>query len=712
MTQLKSKFDDFFTRLESLNEQSLNSFEVREEIFNEYKNLYELFETIHIQDESFSGVFTSDDLKRIHCLSLGLENNNDLYKLIDYCKLPNHIFMLANFLKSSDGYKIANCNSGFEKFSDEELIYLFNGIFGVVMSKDCVKSLRAEKIGSIVGYALSGLALLDIKKYEELPATIKARKGLGEFLKEQIQRSDIETSFFESESADDGHIYFTASINGERNRLNSGSKTRSAQKIDHTFINKQEKKIIIGMSTANNNGESQKDSYVKAYTAMKLLVGEKFLRDENGNLKENEYFGYSIEPYYFLTGRFDANETDKNQKSSSGSKFLSSIDGLSVDEKTVLGQLQYLSLILGSFWMSTSSTLVEMNPFIAGCDTLSFYNWQSSVKYEANKQDEGKKEDFYTKELFKKVYSMLKKSVDSINKTSAFENYSELLDLSLNNIHSIAKKMRRDLLRVKLTDNELNDLYKNFVYPLNESFIELSEKIEREKKYFSKLIVHYESIRLASRMLENRENFLNDIDIFQKNKEPDIKWRSEFDRRRLCNDKVGKFTFLLNDGKLQSFHKKSKEIFADTIWCMLESGFEKDNSDEWSWNNVFPEKEFNQLKRMMKKYLSILDGESDFDEHFSSKQSFTNSFKIFNEKIRKYDANLAKYLQENIKFVLPCLMHEQNLIDVSKELVSGEYSSYWVPNEDHSNRKLELKILINEYENVKFGNKNNPSFNL
>ena len=240
--------------------------------------------------------FTESEVKAIDCLSLGIDNNQKFNKLLEQFQKNNatSILNVVDFIKSRDGFELINTDGDFSKFSDEELVEIFGGIFGIQVAKDSVKALKAEKVGRVIGYALSELFSKDLTEFKKLKKQ-NPKVDLCDFLREKIQTQDYECSYIYNEIGNDLEIQ--CSINENNNA--SITEVRGRNRIDHCFVNHKTQTITFGQSTSNKDTETQGYSHFKAHLTLAHLVHKETI---DGN--PNQYYGYKLMPYLMLGGRF------------------------------------------------------------------------------------------------------------------------------------------------------------------------------------------------------------------------------------------------------------------------------------------------------------------------------------------------------------------------------------------------------------------------
>ena len=466
---IKEDLGNFLLKIKDVREEDYDE-KAKNSLYLEYKELYSLY--LNIPTDEIAKNFTTSDVKVINLLKLGMKNEQDFNQLIEKIgsNLSDTAISVASFIKSRQGFELINTDSDFSKYSDDELVTLFGSIFGIQMAGDCVRSLRAEKVGRVVGYALSGLCEQHFVEYADLQKKDKNAPPLVDFLKNKIQESDVEGSYVFNEKPDGLDV--SCLINDKKHA--SITDVRGRNRVDHCFVNHKTKAIVFGQSTSNKDTEGQGYSFYKGYVAFKNLVEREMV---NGS--PNPYFGYRLEPYYFLGGRFVADGADVKQQK--GRDFLKMISGASLKEKEELAQLQYFSLFANAVGQEMVNVLPKYNVFIAGCNTEPIYMWQQMALGKCNNEHEMNREVFgKTVECLNNVSKTLNKSEISLTEWGKHDLNRNLVD-----IVNIGNGMFINFNK-EISMSEYNEKIK----PLHRSLTELVEKIKPNASYFGNSVVN------------------------------------------------------------------------------------------------------------------------------------------------------------------------------------------------------------------------------
>jgi len=455
INQFKTNLSDYLDRIKQLRSDDYDE-KTKNSVYLDYKELYAVYSTLSI--EQISENFSINEIKAINCLSLGVDNENDFNKLILQFQKNSEIVVLnvVDFIKSRDGFELINKDGDFKKFTDDELVEIFGGLFGVQIAKDCVKSLKAEKIGRVVGYALSNLFDHHILEFNELKKK-DSNTDFCSFLKEKIQESDFECSYLYNEKGNDLEIL--CSINEFKNA--NITEIRGRNRVDHCFVNHKEKFITFGQSTSNKDTESQGYSYFKAYLTLKHLASM-----EKVDGKPNPYFGYKLRPYLMLGGRFVVDDESVTQEK--GRDFKKMLPNASKGDLETLGQMQYFRLFGNAVNSEQVNSLALFNVFVAGCDTLNLYKFSEKMAVLTSEKDKNKLCFSVLTNYVKNVCEIL-----SNNDLSFSTGGKGDLALFLDDVHSISKNLFVNF-NHELTQQE----YEQSISPLYKSINNLREKIK------------------------------------------------------------------------------------------------------------------------------------------------------------------------------------------------------------------------------------------
>lgn len=381
------------------------------------------------------------------------------------------------------------------------MVEIFGGLFGVQIAKDCIKSLKAEKIGRVVGYALSNLFSNDIIEFTELKKK-NSNVDFCAFLKEKIQKSDFECSYIYNEKGNDLEIF--CAINEFKNA--NITEIRGRNRVDHCFVNHKEKFITFGQSTSNKNTESQGYSYFKGYLTLKHLVS---MEKVDGG--PNPYFGYILKPYLMLGGRFVVDDETVTQEK--GRDIKKMLPNAIKNDLETLGQMQYFRLFGNAVNSEQVNSLALFNVFIAGCNTLNLYEFSEKVAALTSENDKNKLCFSVITNYVKNVCEIL-----SNNDLSFSMGGKGDLALFLDDINSISEKLFVNF-NHKLTRSE----YDKSISPLHKSINNLRDKIKPIAGQFGNDVLN--KLRIINKNLSSLEIYNDEIKNCDLAPISSISWR-------------------------------------------------------------------------------------------------------------------------------------------------------------------------------------------
>lgn len=480
---LKTSLNNFLEKAKNIKEDYNQ--ETKDIMFSLYKELYANYETI--EPDLINKNFSNEEIRAIHFLRIGKEEEDKFDSLIKLIKKDSQgtIDAVTDFIKSRNGFELINNKDNFDDFTDDELVDIFGSLFGVKIAKDCIKSLKAEKVGSVIGYALSGLIEQHMKEYEN-----NSKQDIADYLKSKINESDVTVSYTYSEENNIKNI--TCDINEELGI--DGCGTRPKNRLDHCFINHKDKRIVFGLSTSSATTDAQKFSYFQTYQVLNELVKTKVIEG-----KINKYHGYKVEPFYFMAGRFVADDEKKTQEI--GGSFLKMFPNITKKEKTELAQLLFYSIYANSPSIKGTSAIPHFNSFISGCDTLDIHIWQEGFK----KEQDSIKHLSHVAEKITKVAKILNNSNFSLD-----ENGKTFALTYINDIQNIALSIGRGF-KKKLDKNQ----YEEIIEPL---YIEL-EKLQKKmdgNEYGSVAIDNLKNVAKNFKSINHYNEFVDDAHVVKE----------------------------------------------------------------------------------------------------------------------------------------------------------------------------------------------------
>lgn len=451
VTELKINLSQFLHRIKNTKKEDYDE-NLKNSIYMDYKELYQLYSTL--SKKQIVDTFTKEEIKAIHCLSLGLENEHKFNELIlNFDKTAaKSMLNVADYISSRAGFDLINKDSDFSNFNDEELVGIFGSLFGIQITKECVKSLKTEKIGRVIGYAISELFDQHILEFREAKA-LNPNLDLCTFIKDKVQSNDFECSYVYNE------IGNNLDISCYINRLKSANLTdvRGNNRIDHCFVNDEEKTIIFGQSTSNKDTQKQGYSFFKAYVVLENLVLQQTIDG-----KPNPYYGYKLKPYLMLAGRFVVDKTKTNQESGKGLKKM--LPNVTSEELITLAQMQYFRYYGNAVNSQQVNSLPLFNVYIAGCDTTNLYEF--SEKFVLKHTDIEKNKfcfSMLSEQLVKTCTILSKNQLSFVNGGGKGD-----LHLLLNDVHAIAKNIF-----VNFPHKISNQEYEKHIKPLHQAINDL-----------------------------------------------------------------------------------------------------------------------------------------------------------------------------------------------------------------------------------------------
>ncbi len=497
--QLKTNLNEFLTSIKFIRIDEFDE-KTKQAIYLDYKELYQAYS--QLPKREINKNFTENEIKAIDCLSLGIDNNQKFNRLLEKFQKDNatSILNVVDFIKSREGFELINSDGDFSKFSDEELVDIFGGIFGIQVAKDSVKALKAEKVGRVVGYALSELFSTDLAEFKKLKKQ-DSKLDLCDFLRDKIQKQDYECSYLYNENGNDLEIQ--CSINEQNNA--SITEVRGRNRVDHCFINHKTKMIVFGQSTSNKDTETQGYSHFKAHLTLAHLVHR-----ETIDGKENPYYGYKLMPYLMLGGRFVVD--DQNITQEQGRDFKKMLPNTSKEDLKKLAQMQYFRIFGNSVNSAQVESLSQFNVFIAGCDTLNLYEFSEKMAFLNSKEKQKLSFSFITKQLTD-VCNILSKNELSF----ASGGKTDLL-LILNDVHSTASQLFSNF-NQELSKKSYNENIK----PLYESIANLRTKIEPIAGQFGNTVVN--NLRILNKSFASVESYNEEIKDRTIAKVQNVTWK-------------------------------------------------------------------------------------------------------------------------------------------------------------------------------------------
>jgi hypothetical protein len=326
-------------------------------------------------------------IKAVNFLALGLSADEAFVSAATKYFTPNAdetAIAMATFAKAREAFNLVHVSQTPSGPALDELVKMFGSVLGVEVTEGFVMSLRTERMGSILGYALSGLVTADMERWNSnvdgIQAKFKGKNGKPDrdkFLAEVIRGSDKEMVFdFKNDLNGPSKSFKT----GCRINMESGAPEgiRGRNRPDHCFVcpphidhagNSVPGRITLGTSTASLSAEGRGYSFATALAATRAMT----------ECEGHQFSGYEVNSYCCLKGSLPTTKLDGSSENKHGvvkmlSKSGEKGEALTQEQIVLLAQVQFLSF----FSSSDPSDLVAknlrgINPHILGCDTLELY---------------------------------------------------------------------------------------------------------------------------------------------------------------------------------------------------------------------------------------------------------------------------------------------------------------------------------------------------
>lgn len=625
INQLKNNLSDFINTIKRL---SFVNEEIKADVYQDYQELYEVYKSLN--DNEINSNFTQEEIKIINFLELGLAQQQNFNQLLNQIHTNSKITLLnvVDFIKSRNGFNLMHKKDDFSNYTEEELINIFGGIFGVELSRDCVKQLKAEKVSRVIGYALSELFDEHLLEYKEI-LKINSKENLGNFIKSKIEQSDFECSYVFNEKVESSirKIEVSANINQRKNASSLGLKNRSKNRIDNCFINKKTKTITFGQGTSNDDTKEQNNSYYKSYVVLNELVNKKKIDGE-----DNPYYGYRLNPYYFFSGRFAIDNKKVTQEK--GRDFKKLLKKASNTELEKLGQMQYYSLYANAVNKDSVNTLNKYNIFISGCDTLNLFSYSESLINKTNEEQS----DMAFKHIVKYVTDVV--SIFNKNEISFNQGTKGIMLLYFNDIFSITTNIFLAFNK-NLNEDEYNEMIKPLVNQMNK----LKEKTQNVlTSEMSQLQMNFASFDLMYSNIESYNKLVSAVPQIPIKYEWDDKKELNIDKDNLNNTiKIAKHIY-------ENMGSQGKKFFNKYIKAL---DYKINNNQKLSDNfNA------NSFRQVMTNFIN--DEKKLTDYNYAETVKFIEKTKfILNERIN--DATIEKNKEELVEHIKEMIVYDNEI---------------------------------------------------
>lgn len=441
--ELRELLEDFVQAIRNVDENDLEQHQL---IHNQYRALYHVY--AQLSQEEIDMNFEEGEIKLIEYFHLGMNYENEFNDLLT--SVQQNLQSTLDFIGSNKGFHLLNSQKEFDKYTEEELQALFGTLFGIQLSKECVKSLRAEKIGSILGYALSG-------KFELLKPSLMGLSDIQklESIKRDIQLHDVCLKYTFHEEKDG------VSVDVEFDVQNANrTSVRGRNRADNCFINHATKTIHVGSVTSNTDASTQGYSFYKPYAALSTLTSMKTL--PNG--KNNPYYGFQVKPYMMLNARFSLHTDGHYQK---GSKFRDMLRKATPKELRLINQLPFMRMIANCANQEHLESLINHDVYIIGCDTSNLHRELAKIQQLPKEERISALRDVTLTSLRTIVTGISKNKVDLSHGNST--RTKEM-------IHDIVDSTQNILQKTKLSVDE--SYHQHYIAPLREGLMGLLEQLD------------------------------------------------------------------------------------------------------------------------------------------------------------------------------------------------------------------------------------------
>lgn len=317
-----------------------------------------------------------DEQRVFTLLGLGKDNAQsvDDYKVV-LDIIANHPdqsggIAVVEFLKSTEGFALMNnpTSKVVDMFNGPQgdsaknaLEVFFGGAFGLALTEEVLKSIKAEEIGTLLTYALSGNYENDRIEYNKDPSEDPLA-----FILRKAQASDVE---FVLDTATDKSFHTVEGRVTKQNRTNTNG-VRGRSRPDHFVSNFATKQTYLTNTTTNLDKSGQGMSFLRYY-----LAAVRYTKTEVINGRKNPLYGHDINASYLSSGLFPQDSTEESGVARDFVKYINR-SSLTSREKRDMAQMEFLGLLGNCTTKEHAAILFSHNPVIAGCDTLDLY-WLS-----------------------------------------------------------------------------------------------------------------------------------------------------------------------------------------------------------------------------------------------------------------------------------------------------------------------------------------------
>lgn len=297
---------------------------------------------------------------------------------------------MAEFIKSQEGYDFMHkADKSWEDLplqtqekAVETLAVYLGGINKAELIEDCVRAVRAERVGTVLAYFLSGRLENNLLDHANLPTSGENRRpDLVEYLREKIKASDFSTNISLVDTIDGKKTRATAEIMIDDHSGKDQNSIRLARNVDHFVLVDHEngiKKVVFGNSFSGPP-DFQIRSFVKYYRTIEAATKQEL--DFHGN--PNPLFGAILDPFYLHTGNFSQDDSS-GEGVAIGNLLRTAVDSgqIETEDLRAVGTLSLLGVGAHSESPRDLSVFFRHNMFVGGTDTFHLYDFVHGLNEE------------------------------------------------------------------------------------------------------------------------------------------------------------------------------------------------------------------------------------------------------------------------------------------------------------------------------------------
>lgn len=339
-------------------------------------------------------------------LGLGKDNKNgvDEYKVV-LDIIANHPgqsggIAVVEFLKSTEGFALMNSpsskvaemlNGSTGQHAKDVLETFLGGAFGLDLTTTILKSIKAEEIGTLLTYALSGNYEVDQVEYNKDPS-----EDAFEFILRKAKAADIE---FVLDTATNNSFQTVEGRATKHNRSNTTG-VRGRLRPDHFISNFTSRQTYLTNTTTNADKSEQGVSFINYY-----LAALRYTKTPVVHGRTNPLYGHTLHASYLSSGLFPQDSESESGVARDFVKYINRSNLNSRDKRDV-AQMEFLGLLGNCSSAEQAAILFAHNPVIAGCDTLDLYWLSLKVSDCLNRGDHVGCNDLIVSTVTKKLKSV------------------------------------------------------------------------------------------------------------------------------------------------------------------------------------------------------------------------------------------------------------------------------------------------------------------